>query len=174
MSTYSLRCNNCGSNLHLPPKSRYVTCTFCNSSLIIKREGNTAFTEVLDDIKDDTEAILNNTEVLKLESELERLERDWEKREAVSKKHAKQASAKQIILFIIFAIPIMLVLNLVFKMPGLFRSLGGLLIIAAIINAIVIYFEKKSYYRGSEMVRREFVSKKRSILDQLDKLRQAQ
>ncbi|MFK7973018.1 MAG: hypothetical protein AB8F95_21790 [Bacteroidia bacterium] len=93
MQILSLRCNNCGANLEIAPKIKFVTCTFCNSSLAIKHTNNAAFTEVLDEIKDNTGAILRNTELIRvgqqlerLEQQLERLEQNWKsKRETFSK-----------------------------------------------------------------------------------------
>ena len=75
MEITSLKCNHCGANLQIDPKVKFFNCTFCGSSLTIKKSGNVMFTEVLEEIKEDTEIIKDNSEVMLLEKEVARLDR---------------------------------------------------------------------------------------------------
>ncbi|MEZ4685296.1 MAG: hypothetical protein R3B47_04295 [Bacteroidia bacterium] len=58
MKTHSLRCSNCGSNLHIPSKLSFVSCSFCGSSLAIKHEGSVFFAETLEQIQKEMQEIL--------------------------------------------------------------------------------------------------------------------
>lgn len=79
-----LKCNNCGANLPLPDSSvRYLSCTHCGSSLAIKREGNAAYTQVLEQIQQDTVQLVVQSEVIATEQALARLDREWHERRAM-------------------------------------------------------------------------------------------
>jgi len=54
----------------------------CKSSLGIKRSGNAVFTEVLSEIKEDTNQIIDISENILVEKQIARLDRDWEKTKA--------------------------------------------------------------------------------------------
>jgi len=57
MKISTLKCNNCGADLKITtPEVKYFSCSFCGSSLTIKKSGNVIFTEVLDEIKENTES----------------------------------------------------------------------------------------------------------------------
>lgn len=77
MKIKTLKCNNCGADLKINPKIKFFNCTFCNSSLTIKTSGNIAYTEVIEDIKANTEELLINSETILIEKEIERLDREW-------------------------------------------------------------------------------------------------
>lgn len=77
MEITSLNCNNCGANLEIKPNIKFFTCTFCKSALAIKKSGNVMFTEVLDEIKKDTETLIENSEEMLLEKKIARLDREW-------------------------------------------------------------------------------------------------
>ena len=77
METLNLKCNNCGAGIQVPPKAKFLTCAFCKSSLTIKRTGSAIYTEVLGEIKDNTDQLIQYSEVMVIEQEIERLDRDW-------------------------------------------------------------------------------------------------
>ncbi|MFK7774703.1 MAG: hypothetical protein AB8F94_21370 [Saprospiraceae bacterium] len=77
MEITSLKCNNCGANLEINPNIKFFTCTFCNSSLTVKKSGNVMFTEVLEDIKKNTESLIDNSEQMLVEKKIARLDREW-------------------------------------------------------------------------------------------------
>ena len=70
MEVSSLRCNHCSANLEVDTKIKYFSCSYCGSSLTIKHSGNVMYTEVIDEIK-------NNTDQLLAEQKVERLDREW-------------------------------------------------------------------------------------------------
>jgi amino acid transporter len=77
MEIKTLRCNNCGSNLNVSSKVKFLNCSFCGSSLTIKNSGNATFTEVIHEIKENTEILVNSSERMAIEKEIERLDREW-------------------------------------------------------------------------------------------------
>ena len=77
MKIVSLKCNNCSADLKIDPKIKYFNCTYCGSSLTIKESGNVMYTEVLDEIKDNTEVLIDQSEIILLEKEIARLDREW-------------------------------------------------------------------------------------------------
>ncbi len=78
MEITTLKFNNCGASLDIKPKIKFFICTFCKSSLTINKSGNIMFTEVLDEIKKDTETIIDNTDEMLVEKKIARLDRDWD------------------------------------------------------------------------------------------------
>ena len=95
MEIISLKCNNCGANLEVNPKVKFFNCTFCKNSLTIKKTGNVMFTEALDEIKDDTETLINYSKVILFEKEVDRMDREWlierQKYEAYDKDRERSA-----------------------------------------------------------------------------------
>jgi DNA-directed RNA polymerase subunit RPC12/RpoP len=91
MHVESLSCGNCGAPLDVQSNINYVTCAHCGSRLVIRRTENSAYTEVLTDIKKDTGEILRHTDTIRrqnrqiasemtrmrLEGELKELDDRW-------------------------------------------------------------------------------------------------
>ncbi len=77
MAIESLRCNNCGANLDLNPKIKFFKCAHCGSTLTIKKSGNAIYTEVINEIKNNTEILIDNSNVDAIEKEIARLDREW-------------------------------------------------------------------------------------------------
>ncbi len=63
--------------MEINPNIKFFTCTFCKSSLTIKKSGNVMFTEVLGEIKKDTETLIDNSEEILIEKKIARLDREW-------------------------------------------------------------------------------------------------
>lgn len=98
METISLRCNNCGSNLDVNPRINYCTCSYCGSSLQIQHTGSTYYTEVLEQVQDNTEDILANSEQMLIEQRIARLDREWQaqqKKFAIKDKNGKVSMPSQ-------------------------------------------------------------------------------
>lgn len=77
MEIITLKCNSCGADLKINPAIKFFNCSFCKSSLAIKNSGNVSYTEVLGDIKENTEKLLDDSETILIEKEIERLDREW-------------------------------------------------------------------------------------------------
>ena len=82
MKIISLKCNNCSADLEIPEHTNFFNCSFCQSSLGIKRTGSAVFTEVLSEIKEDTDQLLDLSENILVEKQIARLDRDWEQNKA--------------------------------------------------------------------------------------------
>ena len=78
MTTVSVRCNHCGAPLDVAENTRFVTCTFCNSQLEVKRTENSVFTEEVARIARNTDRMAESLEVIKLQNEIEQLDREWD------------------------------------------------------------------------------------------------
>ena len=77
MQIKSLKCNSCGADLKVNPKIRYFTCAHCGSSLMLKQSGSVYFTQLAEDIRDNTDELVEHSEKLLIEKEVERLDREW-------------------------------------------------------------------------------------------------
>lgn len=77
MEMISVRCNHCGAPLGVGANARFVTCTFCNSQLEIKRSDSAVFTEEITRIAENTKQMAGSLEVIELQNEIERLDREW-------------------------------------------------------------------------------------------------
>lgn len=77
MEITSLKCNHCAADIEINPKIKFFNCNFCGSSLTIKNTGSAVYTEVIGEIKSNTDDILDNSNTILLEKELERVDREW-------------------------------------------------------------------------------------------------
>lgn len=64
-----LACNNCGAQLHVPAGANYVTCTHCNSQLVVRRDPTVTYTQKLDEIDKRTEQMAEDLAHLRRASE---------------------------------------------------------------------------------------------------------
>lgn len=55
-----------------------LTCSYCGSSLQIQRTGATYYSEVFEQVQENTEGTLENSEQLLIEQRIARLDREWE------------------------------------------------------------------------------------------------
>ena len=77
MKVVTVDCNSCGAPLEVRANTRFVTCRYCSKRLAIQHSESSVYTEVLDDIKDSTDKISQDMEVIKLQNQLEQLDREW-------------------------------------------------------------------------------------------------
>ena len=77
MNVVTVDCNSCGAPLEVGAKTRFVTCRYCSKRLAIQHSESSVYTEVLDDIKESTDKISQDMEVIKLQNRLEQLDREW-------------------------------------------------------------------------------------------------
>ena len=77
MKVVTVDCNSCGAPLEVGEKTRFVTCRYCSKRLSIQHSESSVYTEVLDDIKESTDKISQDMEVIKLQNQLEQLDREW-------------------------------------------------------------------------------------------------
>lgn len=73
----SVSCNHCGASLQLSDKAKFVTCNYCGSRLAVHRTDSASYTEVLNEIRDTTQRVESNLDVIRLQNDLERLDREW-------------------------------------------------------------------------------------------------
>ena len=78
MKLIDLTCNHCGAPLEVPAKTRFLSCTYCQSRLAVRTSGGAAYTEVLDDIASNTDRMADDLEAIRTEKEIERLDREWQ------------------------------------------------------------------------------------------------
>lgn len=74
MKVLSLTCNSCGAPLEVPPKTRFLTCAFCDARLEVQQTGSAHFTHVLEAV----ETLRDDVGTIKLQNELARLDREWQ------------------------------------------------------------------------------------------------
>ena len=72
MKILTLNCNACGAPLEVSAKAKYVTCRYCDAQLVVKQADSAAWTEAVEEIRDEVRA-------LRRRAELEDLDREWER-----------------------------------------------------------------------------------------------
>ena len=89
MQTETVTCGGCGAPLTIPENVEYVACRFCQAQLHVQRNQSVVFTEVLQSLRQQTERLADNTEILRLQNEIALLDRDWEQKTAELMVHGK-------------------------------------------------------------------------------------
>lgn len=90
MELIALNCNNCGAELRVGEKAKFVTCKYCDTQLAIHHEDGAAYTDVMEAakrveasaeaIEGHIEELADQNERLFVQGEIERLDREWEER----------------------------------------------------------------------------------------------
>ncbi len=75
----SLSCNSCGAPLQIRPGTRFVTCARCGCQLQVHEEASAIFTEAMEQLRDQTEAMAAELHQIKLRQELDACDRAWAK-----------------------------------------------------------------------------------------------
>lgn len=177
MEVLDLKCNNCGGDLKISQHIKFFTCTFCKSSLTIKKSGNVAYTEVLERIESNTVSLLKNSENFKVENEIARLDREWviDSANYGTKNGSKPTSSSTIIGLSIGTVIFMIV------MFGLYASfllrgtsivpifILGVFILAFLFAMSYAYYTAKKY----ETAEKEYKEKRADLLLALSKLKDA-
>jgi hypothetical protein len=78
VSIEELRCNNCSAPLQVPSTANFVTCNHCHAQLAVRREATTSYTEALEQVSRQTEALTEQVKYLTYQNELAALDRQWE------------------------------------------------------------------------------------------------
>ena len=77
MKILNVSCNNCGAPLEVPHKTRFLTCTFCESRLEVQRTDSAYYTNVLEVVQQAVHEVKDDMETIKLQNDLERIDREW-------------------------------------------------------------------------------------------------
>lgn len=94
MDLERVTCGSCGASLDVPESADYVNCRHCGSSLHVQRTDSVVFTEVVNTLKQHSERLAENTEMLRLQNELELLDQEWQNESAglmIRDKHGHQS-----------------------------------------------------------------------------------
>ncbi len=78
METQTLSCNNCGAPIDVPPSANFATCSYCKAHLAIKRNASTAYTEVLNQIGENTGYMAEDLRFLRLRQQLQYIDEQWQ------------------------------------------------------------------------------------------------
>jgi LSD1 subclass zinc finger protein len=78
VSLEELICNNCGAPLQVPRSANFVTCNHCRTQLAVRREATTSYTEALEQVSKQTQALTEQVKYLTYQNELSALDRQWE------------------------------------------------------------------------------------------------
>jgi len=184
MEIQSLKCNHCSADLKINPQIKFFNCNFCGSSLTIKNSGGVVFTEVIGEIKENTDSILDNSNTMLLEQQLERVDREWllerEQYMISGKNGSKSLPSQGNVPALIVAIIIILVMWLVFAVsvnssnfghrPPVFVYLFPIPVIAILIWNIS---QQTSKGNAHEMAKAKYEDKRRSLLDKIAKSKDA-
>ena len=126
MEMISVCCNHCGAPLKVGENARFVTCSFCNTQLEVKRSDSAVFTEEITRLADNTKQMAGSLEIIELQNEIERLDREWSAGNPVSfNKHGQPTtptSSGGAVFGLMFSIFFALV---AFSMAGISSSFGA-------------------------------------------------
>lgn len=179
MEIISLKCNNCAADLAVNSKTTYLTCTSCGSSLAIKRSANTAYTEVLEDVRSNTEILIDQSEQILIEKKIARLDRDWElerERYRIKDKdggHFPDEEGGSIIIQIILGGIILIMIGgfLMFwisKAPSEMKPFGQLMLAFIIISVIAGLFTGSGSTSKYKKAKAKYLAKRAALLKELN------
>jgi LSD1 subclass zinc finger protein len=75
----SLLCNGCGAPLSVPASANFVTCNHCQTQLAVRRTSSASYTETLQQVARQTEALTEQVKYLAYQNELAALDQAWER-----------------------------------------------------------------------------------------------
>src|SRR5579864_8384583 len=78
MNVINLACNHCGAPLEVAEGTKFVTCRFCSSRLAIEHSESAFYSRVLEALENQTSALSQDLETIKIQNEIERLDREWQ------------------------------------------------------------------------------------------------
>ncbi len=98
----SVRCNECGAVLQVPPSARYVTCNHCNIPLEVHRTSVATYTEApigprppAREYDPAWQEMAARLEALERQNELARIDREWDmERERFTQAPVTEAGAR--------------------------------------------------------------------------------
>lgn len=147
MELVSVSCSHCGAPLEVGEQTRFVTCQFCKNRLAVKHSGSAAYTEVIEQIAENTQQMASNLRVIELQNELERVDREWDSEKSrfyVTDKHGHQSKPSiavgLVILFMMGAFGIFFAAtSSQFGAPAIFPLFGIGFVVIAIISAVSMF-----------------------------------
>lgn len=78
MSLIPVACHKCGAPLEVPDEARFVTCRHCGIQLEVKHNETAAWTEQIEDIKEQTEELVEQVAQIQYQNALDTIKRDWQ------------------------------------------------------------------------------------------------
>ena len=170
MEIINLKCNNCGADLTIKPHVKFFNCNSCKSSLTIKKTDNTIYTEVIGEIKKNTDQLVNDSTKMLYEKELERLDREWlinREKYSVNLENGNQIPDKNTIIFTVMG-TIIFIIFFIFWFIMLLSSpdddswgktflffFGIMMLIFAIVAAYLGISNTNDYYKAEKKYKKE-------------------
>lgn len=167
----SLRCDHCGAPIDVKAKAKFVTCGFCHASLAIHHTGSSYSTELLEDLKQTTDALVKDVAQIKHNAALDRLDEQWERRRLKllgTNKHGHQITqppnqATMIIVsgfVIVFALIWTCLAAVMFAPMALF----GLAFMGMAVVGLISSFSKMNTYKTE---RARYMRERQSLIEQI-------
>ncbi|MEO1628497.1 MAG: hypothetical protein AAFV25_25340, partial [Bacteroidota bacterium] len=165
--------------LQVKAGTKFLNCSFCGSSLAIKQTGHAIYTEVLDQLKDDTSTLVNQNERMLVEKEIARLDREWMIEREKYKIHGKDGVETYpegkggevfsgVIGLILFGIVASFMLSGVSGMPGgmedmfvIFIAIAGIVLVGSIIS-------NTSKASGYSKAKSDYEQQRQELLSELE------
>lgn len=171
----SLACNSCGASLTVTDATRFVTCAHCGSQLAVHRTDNSAFTEIVSEIREQNLQIAEDLRVVRLQNDVEALDRDWEiQREAYisTKENGEKTEPHPAsnlaggVLAVVLAV-VWLVGTSMPDGPQWYSLIGPVIGLLGILNAVSGYHRSHEFARLKDRYqkRREQLLKKKAEFD---------
>lgn len=173
MELQKLVCGGCGAGLDVPASVEYVNCRHCGSALHVRRTESVVFTEVLESLKQQSDRIAENTEMLRIQNEIALLDREWEQeaaglmiRDKHGRSHTPDSGPMALIVgggVVAFGLFWTVLAGMMFPPMALF----GLVFIAIAVSSLISHQSKAKRYQElqheHDLKRDELMSRLRSM-----------
>ena len=158
METLALTCSNCGAPISIPRGVDFLTCSHCQSQLIVKETDGAIFTSVLQEIDERTGRVEDELQFLRLRDELREHERFWEKsreRHMIKGQHGhlRVPSKLESVVVAVIAVGVFLFSLIMFFREPVALLVGVLLSVAAWLLSLYLSNKVKAYQRAYEHYR---------------------
>ncbi|WDQ16014.1 zinc ribbon domain-containing protein [Rhodopirellula sp. P2] len=167
----SLRCDHCGAPIDVKPKAKYVTCGYCHANLAIHHTGSSYSTELIEDLKETTNALVKDVALIKHNAALDRLDEQWERwrlQTLGTNKHGRQITQPPNPVVSIFGFGFVFVFALVWTgMAAMMfapMALFGLIFLVMAVVGLFSSFSKTNEYHAK---RRRYMQERQSLVEQI-------
>ncbi|PHQ36766.1 hypothetical protein [Rhodopirellula bahusiensis] len=152
-------------------KAKFVTCGFCHASLAIHHTGSSYSTELVEELKETTDALVKDVAQIKHNAALDRLDEHWERRRLKllgTTKHGKQITQPPNPAVMIFTSGFVIVFALIWTgMAAVMfapMALFGLVFLGVAVVGLFSSFSKADKYKAE---RKRYIRERQSLIEEI-------
>ena len=166
-TVHSLKCNNCGANLTVSDQIKYFRCASCGSSLELREEGNIYYTHILEELKSDVSNIKDHTQGILIEQQILRLDRDWENLSP----QLPKVSEVETMFTTIFIIIVMLMGIIAVSLSKSYPEWAIIILIVGVLALLIIFYNASYLFNQPsdyERAKRKYLTARAELLAKLN------